>query len=411
MDVNRRNLLKGAVAGAAGTALTGGLLAAGARHDARTAAQAQLLSPDLVPFHGVQQAGLIRPFPPQRFATHVALDATAANRADLVALFHTITERARFLAAGGAPPDLGVGSPPSDSAVLGPVVPSDGLSVTLSVGSSLFDDRYGLAGRKPAGLVPMRSFPNDSLEPTTLHGDLFLQICANNPDTVHHALRDITKHTRGGMQIRYRLDGFGSPPRPAGVSRNLMGFKDGISQPLPSENDQLVWIQPGSGNPDWAIGGTYHVVRFIRMLVEFWDRVDINEQETMFGRRRDSGAPLDGAGEFDVPNYAADPKGDVIPLTAHMRLANPRTPQTANTRILRRPYNYDNGVDQNGNLEVGLIFVSFQQDIARQFEATQTRLVDEPLVDYIQPYGGGYFLALPGVRDAGDWLGRALLTP
>jgi deferrochelatase/peroxidase EfeB len=341
----------------------------------------------------------------------VALDATAANRADLVTLFRTITDRARFLTEGGTPPDLGVGSPPSDSAVLGPVVPSDGLSVTLSVGSSLFDDRYGLAGRKPAGLGPMRSFPNDSLEPANCHGDLFLQVCANNPDTVHHALRDIAKHTRGGMQIRYRLDGFGSPPRPAGVSRNLMGFKDGISQPLPSENDQLVWIQPGSGNPDWAIGGTYHVVRFIRMLVEFWDRVDINEQETMFGRRRDSGAPLDGAGEFDVPNYAADPKGDVIPLTAHMRLANPRTPQTANTRILRRPYNYDNGVDQNGNLEVGLIFVSFQQDIARQFEATQTRLVGEPLVDYIQPYGGGYFLALPGVRDAGDWLGRALLTP
>jgi deferrochelatase/peroxidase EfeB len=410
MDVNRRNLLKGAVAGAAGTALTGGLLAAGARHDAQTAASAQPLAPDLVPFHGLHQAGLVAPVPAQRYSTHVALDTTAANRADLVTLFRTVTDRARFLTAGGTPPDLGVGSPPSDSAVLGPVVPSDGLSVTLSVGSSLFDGRYGLAGRKPDGLVPMRSFPNDSLEPAALHGDLFLQICANHPDTVHHALRDITKHTRGGMQIRYRLDGFGSPPRPAGVSRNLLGFKDGISQPPPTENDRLLWIPPGVDNPDWAVGGTYHVVRFIRMLVEFWDRVDINEQETMFGRRRDSGAPLDGAAELDVPNYAADPKGEVIPLTAHMRLANPRTPETATSRILRRPYNYDNGVDQNGNLEVGLIFVSFQQDVARQFEATQTRLVNEPLVDYIQPYGGGYFLALPGVRDGRDWLGRALLS-
>ncbi|HEX4248918.1 MAG TPA: Dyp-type peroxidase, partial [Pseudonocardia sp.] len=380
MDVNRRNLLKGAVAGAAGTALTGGLLAAGARHDAQAAAQLQPTSPDLVPFHGVRQAGLVTPTPAQRYSTHVALDATTANRAELVTLFHTITDRARFLTAGGTPPDLGVGSPPSDSAVLGPVVPSDGLSVTLSVGSSLFDSRYGLATRQPPGLVAMRSFPNDSLEPANCHGDLFLQVCANNPDTVHHALRDITKHTRGGMQIRYRLDGFGSPPRPAGVSRNLLGFKDGISQPPPGDNNQLVWIQPGAGNPDWAVGGTYHVVRFIRMLVEFWDRVDINEQETMFGRRRDSGAPLDGAAESDVPNYAADPKGEVVPLTAHMRLANPRTPDTANSRILRRPYNYDNGVDRNGNLEVGLIFVSFQQDIARQFEATQTRLVDEPLV-------------------------------
>jgi deferrochelatase/peroxidase EfeB len=410
MDINRRNLLKGAAAGAAGTALAGGLLAGGARHDADSAARADPVPPDLVPFHGSHQAGLVTPSPAQRYSTHVALDATAANRADLVALFRTVTERARFLTAGGTPPDLGVGSPPSDSAVLGPVVPSDGLSVTLSVGSSLFDGRYGLAARKPAGLVPMRSFPNDSLEPAVLHGDLFLQICANNPDTVHHALRDIAKHTRGGMQIRYRLDGFGSPPRPAGASRNLLGFKDGISQPLPGEYDQLVWIRPGSGNPAWAVGGTYHVVRFIRMLVEFWDRVDINEQETMFGRRRDSGAPLDGAAESDTPNYAADPQGTVIPLTAHMRLANPRTPRTADSRILRRPYNYDNGVDANGNLEVGLIFVSFQQDIARQFEATQTRLVDEPLVDYIQPYGGGYWLALPGVRDGNDWLGRALLT-
>ena len=408
MDINRRNLFKGAVAGAAGTALAAGMLTAGARSDAAAAASNGAVAPDLVPFHGVHQAGITDPSPAQRYSTHVALDVTAAKKTDLVSLFQTITDRARHLAAGGPAPDLGVGSPPADSDVLGPAIPSDGLSVTLSVGSSLFDGRYGLASAKPAGLVPMRSFPNDSLDPAVCHGDLFLQICANSPDTVHHALRDIAKHTRGGMQIRYRLDGFISQPRPDGAPRNLLGFKDGISQP--TEFDKIVWIQPGSGQPAWAVGGAYHVVRFIRMLVEFWDRVSINEQENMFGRRRDSGAPLDGANELDAPRYSADPKGQVIPLTSHIRLANPRTADTESSRIRRRGYNYDTGVDANGNLEAGLIFACFQQDIARQFEATQTRLINEPLVDYIQPYGGGYFLALPGVRDTNDWYGRALLS-
>ena len=293
--------------------------------------------------------------------------------------------------------------------MLGPAVPADGLTVTVSAGSSLFDGRYGLASRKPSKLTPMRAFPDDSPDPAWLHGDLLVQLCANHPDTIHHAIRDITRHTRGAMQLRWKIEGYNSPPRPSGTPRNLLGFKDGTANPAGPLASELTWVDDRA-EPAWAQGGAYQVVRLIRMLVEFWDRVSINEQQNMFGRRRDSGAPLDGNAEFDTPDYAADPHGNVIPLDAHIRLANPRTHATASQRLVRRSYNYDLGLDRSGNLRTGHIFVAYQQDIKRQFETVQERLIGEPLIDYVQPFGGGYFFTLPGVRSTRDWYARGLLS-
>ena len=409
MSLRRRNFLKGAAAGSAGTALADGVLIGGARADGST--NAAPATPGSYPFHGSHQAGVLTPRPAakQPFACFAAFDSIATGRSGLADLMRVLTERSRFLTSGGTPPDLGIGQPPSDSDVVGPSVPADGLTVTASVGSSLFDDRYGLASQKPGKLTPMRAFPNDSPEPAWLHGDLLLQLCANHPDTIHHAIRDITKHTRGAMQLRWKIEGYNSPPRPSGSSRNLLGFKDGTANPTGDLAQDLVWVDDPA-EPRWAQGGSYQVVRLIRMLVEFWDRVSINEQENMFGRRRGTGAPLDGSAELDTPDYRADPHGNVIPLDAHIRLANPRTPATARQRLIRRSYNYDLGMDQNGNLQTGHVFVAYQQDVKRQFETVQERLVNEPLIDYVQPFGGGYFYTLPGVADASDWYGRPLLT-
>jgi deferrochelatase/peroxidase EfeB len=361
-------------------------------------------------FEGSHQQGIVTPA--QAASLFIAFDVAAANKSELTDLMRTITTRARALTAGGAPASVGISAPPADSGVLGPDVVPDGLTVTASVGASLFDGRYGLASQKPSKLRQMEDFPNDSLQRDQCDGDLLLQICAHNSDTVIHALRDIARNTRGGMQVRWQKEGFISPPRPSGTPRNLMGFKDGISNPDVTNADDmktLVWAD-ASAEPAWAAGGSYHVVRTIRMLVEFWDRVNIDEQERMIGRRRDSGAPLSGSSELDDPHYALDPTGDSVPLGAHMRLANPRTADTASSRFLRRGYNYNGGIDSNGNLDMGLIFVGFNQDLERQFVTVQKRLADEALVDYIQPFGGGYFYAVPGVSGSDDFLAKGLLA-
>jgi deferrochelatase/peroxidase EfeB len=63
---------------------------------------------------------------------------------------------------------------------------------------------------------------------------------------------------------------------------------------------------------------------------------------------------------------------------------------------------------EGGNPNVGHAFCCFQQELDT-YIAMQTRLESEMLVPYITPIGGGYFFAVPGIRNARDYYASGLL--
>jgi deferrochelatase/peroxidase EfeB len=305
-----------------------------------------------------------------------------------------------------------------DSGILGEKPPPDDLSVVVGVGASLFDERFGLADRKPAELETMPFLANDRLDPKLSHGDVSIILEAGHNDTLQFALRQLMRRTRSHLVLRWMIDGYArgigaGPATEAATPRNLLGFKDGTSNLDAEDNalmDRHVWVGPDDGEPDWAVGGSYQAVRIIRMFVEFWDRTQLAEQEAIFGRRKVSGAPIGMSDEFADPDYAEDPDGKRIKLDAHIRLANPRTAESEQNRILRRGFSYSRGFDGAGRLDQGLAFVSYQRSLEKGFLTVQRRLKGEPLEEYILPVGGGFFFMLPGVTGEDRFLGDRLVS-
>ena len=408
-NLSRRAFLTGSAA--VGVAAVAGGVGGVALATATETRAPGVVVPGYIPFDGAHQAGIVTPTRPQTAAIFVALDVVVASGPELATTMAELTRRARQVASGFAPEAGDPLYPPPDSGILGAAVGPSDLTVTVGFGASLFDERFGLADRRPMQLTRMPSFPNDRLQPALSHGDLMVQICATDEASCVHALRYLMAGTRGSLVVRWLIHGF--QQRPGGgmetpgtqaTPRNLLGFKDGTANPKATDAslmDDLVWVRGDQGEPAWAVGGSYMVVRPIRMFVERWDRTALGEQEGIIGRTKRTGAPLGVAREEDDPAYDNDPEGARIPLDAHIRLANPRTAATQPNRILRRGYSYSRGFDGAGLLDEGLLFVCFQQDLERGFVTVQKRIAGEPLEEYIQPVGGGYFFAPPGTTTDG----------
>jgi deferrochelatase/peroxidase EfeB len=401
MNVSRRRFFQG-------TAVGGAVVAAGAAGVLVGADESGADEPSLVPWDGPRQAGIVTPR--TAYGMVAAFDVVDD---DLVSLFQDLTGRVAELTQGWPDrldPISNAALPPSDTGELGYDKRNEGrLTITIALGASLFDKRFGLRGRRPPALRRMPSFPGDNLDEERCHGDLLLLVQSDHMMITHHAMRDVMRRTKGRLQGRWAQAGFqrfeadrGSTQVRPGVAdaRGLLGFKDG-SQNIPVTDKALIFT--GAEVEPWARGGSYLAVRLIRLKIERWDRLSLTAQEDSIGREKVSGAPLGGREEAETPTLDSR-----TPADAHIRMANPRKPGDERHRFLRRPFVFNNGFDSYGLLDSGALFMAFCRDLQNQFQVVKERTHGQDLDEYMVAIGGGYFFCPPGVSGRDDYIARRL---
>jgi deferrochelatase/peroxidase EfeB len=409
------------------------------RPDARDAEQTEA-------FWGPHQGGIVTPA--QSHTYFAAFDLVTAKASDVVNLLRAWTSAAARMAAGDTAQPLGEGLKPAVTRENGQAqttsddsyeTPDPGtsaadtgealglaparLTVTFGFGAGLFTkegkDRYGLAARRPDGLVDLPRFVGDQLVEAHTGGDLSVQACADDPQVAFHAVRQLTRLADNVAQIRWVQTGFIPSFGGKETPRNMMGFRDGTSNPSiadPKAMQQFVWV--GEEGPDWMRGGSYLVVRRIRIALEHWDRMQVAFQEQTVGRHKYSGAPLGKKNEFDPLDLdATDKDGNpVIPDTAHVRLATAASNDGA--QILRRPYSYNDGVNftaerwppwrQGIEYDAGLFFLAYQRDPRTGFIKIFDRMAKLDMLNQFVTHVGGGLFACPRGPAEGEFIGQSL---
>lgn len=408
--LTRRGALSGAALLGANAALAG--LLAPSRASAAPSAPVAA-----VPFYGPHQAGIATAA--QDYLHFAAFDLEADDGPSLRDLLRVWTEVAVRLTRGAtyepqpqrpdaAPQDTG------EAIGLGPA----GLTLTFGLGPALFAQpragRLGIAGRRPHALRELPAFAGERLDPTSSDGDLCVQACAEDPQVAFHAVHELARASTGAARLRYAQQGFGrtsATARGQATERNLLGFKDGTDNLRAQDTEameEFVWVKPGEA-PRWMAGGTYLILRRIRMLFSRWDRQSLEAQERTIGRQKLSGAPLGRLHEYEPLDLRARaPDGQpVIPADAHVRLASPA--ENRGRAILRRGYSYGEGVQPGtGEIDAGLYFICFARDPARQFVPLQHRLAQADALSRFTLHTASALFACPPGALPGGFVGELL---
>lgn len=282
------------------------------------------------------------------------------------------------------------------------------LTITFGFGPGFFA-ALGLNSRVPSGFAPIPTYPIDRLQPEYGQADVLVQVGSEDPLTLSHAMRQMTRTARSFATAAWSQRGFvraAGFANPAQTPRNLMGQVDGTVNPqVPADYDAQVWAQ----GANWFTGGTMLVLRRISMDLDGWDKLDDHDKENAVGRTLSNGAPFTGTRERDVPDLAAVNEANlpVIPAYAHIRRAAPEKPEQ---RFLRRPFSFDDGILSNGSPNAGLLFAAYMANIETQYIPVQDRLASLDLMNkWTTPIGSAVFVIPPGTLPGG-FVGEGLLA-
>jgi deferrochelatase/peroxidase EfeB len=417
MTISRRHFLTMLGGGAGAAVAVGTTLAISAE-------PSDASSDSVVPFYGEHQAGIITPA--QDRLHFAAFDITTSSRDELVTLLKAWTVAAAEMTQGRDVGQFGAMdgphlAPPEDTGEAHDLQPAK-LTITFGFGPGVFEDangidRFGVRNRRPAAFRPLPHFPADNLDPNRSGGDLCVQACSDDPQVAVHAIRNLARIGFGTVKMRWSQLGFGrtsSTSKSQTTARNLFGFKDGtnnITAEKPDDLKQSVWVDPADENADWLAGGSYMVVRRVKMQIEIWDRTSLAEQETIIGRSKKDGAPLSGGKEFTPPDFTMIGANDepIIPIGAHIRNAHPSL--NGGAQMLRRGYNFTDGTNELGNLDAGLFFIAYIRDVHKEYVPVQLNLATNDILnEYTQHTASALFVVPQGVKTSSDFIGSSLFV-
>jgi deferrochelatase/peroxidase EfeB len=314
-------------------------------------------------------------------------------------------------------------SPNSSGAAVG--LSQAGLTITFGFGPSLFEkngiDRFALRAQRPEALIELPRFAGDQLVPEKSGGDLSIQACANDPQVVEYAVRRLAKIATGIAVMRWAQTGFNGNFKPDETPRNQMGFKDGtinVAAQDPQAMNDYVWV--GNEAPTWLRGGSYMVIRPIRISMAHWDEMKLAFQEETVGRHKATGAPIGKTNEFDALDLEREDKdGNLITSdNSHAALSAPEN--NGGAQILRRAFSYDNGITrvaerwppwrQVMTFDAGLLFQCYQKDPRTGFSRIFAKMAQIDMLNQFTTHvGSGLFACPPGAL-AGEFIGQRLFS-
>ena len=278
----------------------------------------------------------------------------------------------------------------------------------------------------PSGVQPFPSLPWARQDLRTGEADLAIQLIAETELAVNRAVVEVYSlidEERLPLRFLTFHGGFNRDD-----ARSWLGFHDGISNINRDERRLAIEV---TTEPSWMEGGTY--MAFLRLALDLhdWRTLSREEQEILVGRHKLTGCPLHqveagplprvtagcpftgtppgSSGHFEPERRPADRRLDV----SHIYRTNPTRegPAAAGTnRIFRQGYEFVETLAE-GQLRLGLNFVSFQRDLAHvktiltrpgwmesvNFGGRYERGARAP-VDFVSVIAGGYYAVPPDDR-------------